>query len=79
MTTKYYCPRAYTDDCNKVKCSIWGTPKCVDGMLNIKIVDESEKKISCPRAYSPNCNGSVCSLWGTPKCVDGNVKIEFAL
>jgi len=75
----YYCLRAYTPDCNGNKCSIWGTPRCEDGMLTVQISDKdhSNKMESCPRAYTPDCNGDKCSIWGTPSCVDGNVYIKF--
>ncbi len=33
---KYYCPRAYTEDCNGNVCSLFGTQQCVDGNVNIQ-------------------------------------------
>jgi hypothetical protein len=58
------CPRYWTPECNKDKCSIWGTERCVKG---IPVPGK------CSNRYTPRCGEGKCALFGTPKCVDGVV------
>lgn len=74
----YYCPRAFSEDCNADKCSHYATKNCVDGQVRANIASEpSSQVISCPRANSSDCSEAKCTLWGSAKCSDGRVNIEF--
>lgn len=76
----YYCPRAFSEDCNAEKCSFYATENCIEGQVRANIVGNSRGQvISCPRADTLNCSESNCSLWGTPQCRDGLVNIEFEI
>jgi hypothetical protein len=76
----FYCPLAYSGDCNKEKCSFYDTSSCVDGQLRVSISSRANGQVvSCPRAGSDNCNAANCSLWGTTRCNGGEVNIQIEL
>ncbi|MEZ4484084.1 MAG: hypothetical protein R2864_05640 [Syntrophotaleaceae bacterium] len=76
----FYCPLAFSGDCNQNKCSFYGTVSCVDGQLRVSISDHAKGRVvPCPRAQSRNCNARDCSLWGTSRCTDGEVNIHMQL
>lgn len=76
----YYCPRAFSEDCNADKCSHFASETCIDGQMRANITSEPRGQVvSCPRANSPNCSEMNCTLWGSPQCTDGRVNIEFEL
>jgi hypothetical protein len=76
----FYCPLAFSGDCNKEKCSFHGTSSCVDGQLRVSVSNRtSGRGVPCPRAHGPNCNERDCSLWGTMSCNAGMVNIYMQL
>ena len=74
----YFCPRAFSKDCNAEKCSLYDSGRCIEGQMGAAITGKpSGQVVSCPRAFSANCSKNRCMLWGTSKCVDGRVNIHF--
>jgi len=76
----YYCPLAFSGDCNAKKCSFHGTSSCVDGQLRVSVSNRTNGRVvSCPRAHGPNCNKRDCSLWGTARCNGELINIYIQL
>lgn len=76
----FYCPLAFSGDCNQDKCSFYGTASCVEGQLRVSISDHAKGRVvPCPRAHGPNCNAKDCSLWGTACCNGEDVNIFIQL
>lgn len=63
--SRWKCSSAYTRNCEKGKCTIWGTEQCVDG---------HPMPGKCPYGYTMHCTKEKCKIYGTIHCIDGIIR-----